>query len=128
MRRILVVVLLLLVSGVLSLLQSASEAPAPEAERIRLAVLEGVLIEDFLRTLRDATVDRVEWNTACKEIRGQRMIGGTWVLEGSQQRVLRDVGALLTFYELKLVSSGPVHDRVHRITYNPHTCGLCSGE
>jgi hypothetical protein len=121
------VLIFLLVSGAFLLVQLAPHAPDGEAAPIRLALPDDVLIADFLRALGDATGESVRWSPRCKQIRRNRMIG-EMLLEGSKADVLTDVRALLTFYELKMVSRGPAHEQVHLVTTDIHTCGLRSSD
>lgn len=121
------ILIFLLVSGAFILLQLTPHSPDGAAVRIRMALPDDALIADFLHALGDATGESVRWSPRCKEIRGQRFTGEI-VLEGSKADVLTDARALLTFYELEMVSRGPAHERVHLVTTDIHSCGLRSSD
>jgi type II secretory pathway component GspD/PulD (secretin) len=91
----------------LALLVAPLSTPAAQAdEKLRLILEDETEMEDFLRQVARMTNSQFIWNPADKNIRGKKIIGGIH-FEGSRERLLEVVRALLTFYEIVMIPVGP---------------------
>lgn len=98
----------LLVLGLIALLPLLGGAAerAHAEDRVTINVAEGVEIEQLLKMVSQQGGVPLMWDPADKQIRGKKVIGGI-NLSIPKSKLIDEVRAMLTFYELVMVPIGP---------------------